>query len=200
MTKELEGFKKGPKAEIYINLLKTTLKKLSDWKMPGLDGIHSFWFEKFTFMHDRLALEMNRCLQEAQVPEWMIKGRTTLIQKDPSKGSASNNYRPITCLPMTWTISTAQIREEIYYSLTSRRLFPEEQKGCCKGFRGTEESLYVDQHILHKSKTRWKNLAMAWIVNKMAYDMVPHSWIINCLQMYRISDEVINFFEKTMKT
>ena len=25
---------------------------------------------------------MNRCLQDAQVPEWMTKGKTTSIQKD----------------------------------------------------------------------------------------------------------------------
>ena len=43
---------------------------------------------------------MNRCLQGVPVPEWMTKGKTTLIQKDPSKGIAPNNYRPITCLPM----------------------------------------------------------------------------------------------------
>ena len=45
-----------------------------------------------------------------------------------------------------------------------------------------------------------KNLAMAWIDYKTAYDMVPHSWIINSIKMYKISDEVINFIEKTMKT
>ena len=30
--------------------------------------------------------------------------------------------------------------------------------------------------------------------------MVLQSWIINCLKMYKISDEVINLIEKTMKT
>ena len=30
--------------------------------------------------------------------------------------------------------------------------------------------------------------------------MVPQSWIINCHKMYKISHEVINFIEKTMKT
>ena len=73
-------------------------KKISNWKMPG-QGIHGFWFKKFASIHDRLALEMNRCLQGAIVPDWMTKGKTTLIQKDPSKGTAPNNYRPITCLP-----------------------------------------------------------------------------------------------------
>ena len=121
----------------------------------------------------------------------MTKGRTTLIQKD---------YRPIMYLPMIWKILTAQIREEIYFSLTSLGMFPEEQKGCHKGSRGRGELLYIDQHNTNESKTRRKNLAMAWIDNKNAYDMVPQSRIIDCLKMYKISDEVINFIEKTMKT
>ena len=40
---------------------------------------------------------------------------------------------------------------------------------------------------------------MAWIDYKKAYDMIPQSWIINCLKMYKISHETINFIEKTMK-
>ena len=124
-------------------------KKISNWKTPGLNGIHGFWFKKFTSIHDR-------CLQDAQVPDWMTKGKTTLIQKDLSKGTAPNNYRPITCLPMMWKLLTAQIREEIYYSLTRRGLFPDERKGCRKGARGTVEFLYIDQHILNESKNRQK--------------------------------------------
>ena len=41
---------------------------------------------------------------------------------------------------------------------------------------------------------------MGWIDNKNAYDMVLHCWIINSLKMYKISDEVTNFIDKTMKT
>ena len=79
ITRELEGVEDGPKAEIYINLLKTTLKRMPNWKMPGHDGIHSFWFKRFTSIHNRLAQEMNRCLQGVQVPDLMAKGKTTLI-------------------------------------------------------------------------------------------------------------------------
>ena len=173
ITREIEGLEEGPKMEIHIDLLKTTLKRISNWKAPGHDGIYGFWLKKFTSIHGRLALEMNRCLQGAQVPEWMTKGKTTLIKTDPSKGTAPNNYRPITCLPIMWKILTAQIREKIYDSLTSRELFPDKQKGCCKGSRGTAVLLYIDQHDLNESKTRRKNLAMAWISYKKAYDMVP---------------------------
>ena len=58
---------------------------------------------------------MSRCLEETDVPEWMTKRNTTLIQKGPPKGTAppSNNYRPIMCQLIKWKMLTAQIREEI---------------------------------------------------------------------------------------
>ena len=91
---------------------------------------------------------MNRYLQETDIPEWMTKGKTTLIQKTPEKGTASNNYRSITSLPMMWKILTSQILE-IYNSLISRGLFTGEQKGYRKGTRETGELLYIDQNILN---------------------------------------------------
>ena len=143
---------------------------------------------------------MKRSLQGVHVPEWMTKGNTTLIKKDPCKGTVPNNYRPTTCLPMMWKIQTAQIRGKIYYSLTSHELFPDELKGCRKGSRGTAELLFIDQHILNESKTRRKNLAMARIDYKKAYDMLPQRWILHSLNMYKISHEIINFIEQIMKT
>ena len=41
---------------------------------------------------------------------------------------------------------------------------------------------------------------MARIDYKKAYDIVPQSLIINYRKMYKISDDVINFIEKTMET
>ena len=86
--------------------------------------------------------------------------RTRMDNQRKDKGTALNNYKPIMFLPMMWRILTVQIREEICDSLTNRRLFPEGQKGCCKGSRGTGDLLYIDQHILNEIKTRWKNLTM----------------------------------------
>ena len=50
-TRELDGLEEGPKMEIHVDLLKTTLKRISNWKAPGHDGIHGFWFKKFTSIH-----------------------------------------------------------------------------------------------------------------------------------------------------
>ena len=198
MTEELEGLEEVPKAEIHINWLKTTLKNIR------LENAMPWWNAWFVvheiLLHSRQTSTRNEQMPtKITLPEWMTKGKATLVQKDPSKGTAPNNHWPITCLTIMWKLLRVQIREEIYYSLTSRGLFPEEQKGCQKGSRGTVELLYIDQHILNESKTRWKNLATAWIDNKMVYDIVPQSWIISCLKMYKISHEVISFTEKTMK-
>ena len=38
--------------------------------------------------------------------------KTTVIQKESQEGTAANNYRPITCLPIMWLILTAKIRKE----------------------------------------------------------------------------------------
>ena len=37
---------------------------------------------------------------------------------------------------------------------------------------------------------RDENVAMAWISDKRAYDMVLQNWIIDCLKMYKISGAV----------
>ena len=97
-------------------------------------------------------------------------------------------------------ILTAQIREEIYYSLISHRIFTDEQKGCRMRTSGTGKLLYVDKYILNKSKTRWKNLLRARIDNKKTYDTAPQSWILHSLKMYKIPDQVLQFIEKTMQT
>ena len=88
----------------------------------------------------------------------------------------------------------------IYNSLISSRIFPDEQKGCHKRTSGTEELLCIDRLILNESKTRRENLAMTWIDCKKAYDMVLESWILHCLKMYKIPDQITQFIEKIMQT
>ena len=85
MVKELQGLEKGPKVKIHVDSPRATLKQIPNWETPGYDGIYRFWFKKFSSIHDRLAIKMNRYLEEAVIPEWMTKRKTTLIQNDPDK-------------------------------------------------------------------------------------------------------------------
>ena len=39
---------------------------------------------------------------------------------------------------------------------------------------------------------------MAWIDYKKAYDSVPHSWIVRCLDLYKVSPPIKEFLKKQM--
>ena len=56
----------------------------------------------------------------------MTFGKTVLCQKDPSKGNAVDNYRPISCLPLMWKLMTGTIAESIYNFLDVNDKLPVE--------------------------------------------------------------------------
>ena len=99
-------------------------------------------------------------------------------------------YRPITCLPLMWKSLTGVIADQIYAHLDQEMWLPEEQKGCRKGSSGSNDLLYIERAVIKKVKSRNKNLAMAWIDYKKAYDMVPHSWIIECLYLFGVAENI----------
>ena len=107
-----------------------------------------------------------------------------MLQKDKSKDNVASNYIPITCLSLLWKLLTDVIANQIYPHLDQEKLLLQEQKGSRKGSRGTNDLLYIDRAVIKEAKSRNKSLAMAWIDYKKAYDMVPHSWIIECLDLF----------------
>ena len=44
-------------------------------------------FKRFSSIHDKLAFELNRYLEEKNILEWMTEVKTTLIQNDLQKGT-----------------------------------------------------------------------------------------------------------------
>ena len=123
-----------------------------------------------------LARQLNMLIMNNDaLPEWMTVGRTSLCQKDPTKGNEVSKFRPISCLPLMWKLMTSTLANNIYVYLEETSLLPSEQKGCRRKSRGTKDQLLIDQMILRVCKRRHTNLAMAWLDYRKAYDMVPHS-------------------------
>ena len=120
--------------------------------------------------------------------------------KDKERGKAASNYRPITCLPLVWTLITGVIAEEVHGFLDINLLLSQEQKGCRRKSRGTNDLLFIDKMIMRQVKTRKRNLSMAWIDYKKAYDMVPHSWIIDCLETVGINEKNQRLLAESMKS
>ena len=174
------------------------VKRSSSWKVAGPNGVRAFWFKTFTSLHSVLATALQECLNKGHVPEWMAKGRTVLIQKDPAKGAVSSNYRPITCLRLMWKLLTGIIADKIYDHLLMNSILPYEQKGCRKGARGTKDQLLIDKVVLKEVKIFRKNVAMAYIVYRKAYDMVPHSWIFEMMEVTGVTKNVGSLSRRSM--
>ena len=166
------------------NLIRQQCKKIPTWKAQGPDGVQGYWIKKLTSLNDRIASQMDDVINNRiPVPSWMTRGRTVLCQKDHSKGNAVDNYRPISCLPLMWKLLTGVIAESMYECLERNNVLPKEQKGCRRKSRGTKDQLLIDKMILQDCKKGHKNLAMAWVDYRKAYDLVPHSWILECLEL-----------------
>ena len=119
--------------------------------------------------------------------------------KDPGKGNAVDNYRPIPCFSVMWKVFSGMLAEEIYEHLEGKNLFPHEQKGCKKKSRGTKDQLLIDKTILRNCRNRKVNLAMAWIDYRKAYDMIPHSWILECMRLTGVSKNIMQMVENSMQ-
>ena len=98
-----------------------------------------------------------------------------------------------------WKLLTGVIAEDMYTDLEKENLLPNEQKGCKRNSRGTKDQLLIDKTVLKDCRKRNTNLAMAWIDYKKAYDLVPHSWIKECLELMGIAGNVRELSEKSMK-
>ena len=59
--------------------------------------------------------------------------------------------------------------------------------------------LYIDNAVIKEVKSRNKNLAMAWIDYKKACDMVPHSWIIECLDLFGVAENIKSLLVNSME-
>ena len=68
-----------------------------------------------------------------------------------------------------------------------------------KSSRGTNDLLYIDRAVVEEFKSRNKNLAMAWIDYKEVYDMVPHSWIIECLDLFGVAEKIKSLLVNSME-
>ena len=104
-TKKAKQFKK---TKIHLDSFRVKLRKYQVGKLQVMIAYMDTGLKNSLPSNNRLAIKMNGWLEESNMPEWVAKGKTTLIQKDPQKGNtSSNNYRPITYLLIMWKCSSS---------------------------------------------------------------------------------------------
>ena len=197
--KQYEGIESQEWTDIAEIEIVAAIKKSSNWKAPGVDGIANFWIKNLSSIHKYLTHAYNDIIKRPEeCPEWLTQGVTYLLPKTEETQNPKN-YRPITCLPTMYKILTSVISERTYNFLESHDLLPREQKGCRRGSYGCKDQLLINKAIIEEVKSKKRNLTTAWIDYKKAFDSVPHSWILKSLEMHRVSPIIIRFMENSMK-
>ena len=159
-------------------------RKVPNWKCPEPDEVQGYWLKIFLALHERIETQMDDIINSRMdIPKWMTTGKTILCQKDPGEGNATDNYRPILCLPFMWKLMIGITANSVYEYLQVYKLIPVEQKGCRRNIRGTKYQLLIDKMVLNDCKKRHTNLGMTWIDYKKTYDMITHSWILENLDL-----------------
>ena len=59
--------------------------------------------------------------------------------------------------------------------------------------------MLIDKMVMKNCKRRKTSLSMIWLDYKKAYDMIPHSWIVKCLDIYNIASNITAVIKNSMK-
>ena len=84
--------KKQETIDINTASFKKILKRMPNCKSPGPDLARGFWLTNFSSLHERVRLQLKECLDSGFVPSWLTRGRTSVLQKDKSKGNVAKYY------------------------------------------------------------------------------------------------------------
>eukprot|EP00957_Ditylum_brightwellii_P052875 4009077-Ditylum_brightwellii.AAC.1 len=67
------------------------MKSLKNWKAPGPDNVHNYWFKHLPLLLDRFRYGANHALCHPELlPRWMTGGNTTLPYKKGDESVAKN--------------------------------------------------------------------------------------------------------------
>lgn len=178
--------------------INTVVLRLKNWSAPGVDGIHNYWWKAFKSTHLVLAKQFQRACEKPDIiPPYFTLGLTHMLPKtgDPED---PKNYRPITCLSTVYKILTSVVNNKIKHHLKTENILAWEQNGCKQGARGCKELLVIDSVLTKQAKRKKRNLSVAWIDYRKAFDSVPHSWLLEILKIYKIHPKVTMLLQHLM--
>ena len=165
------------------------IRKKRNWSAPGPDRITNYWWKKAYSLHEGVSSAFMSIVQhDHEYPLWFAEGKTSLI---PKAGEfSSEDQRPITCLNNMYKWFTSCMLKPMNQHLDKYALIEGEQRGAKVGCSGTIDNLLIDRMVCEDSKIKKRNLSMAWIDVKKAYDSVDHKWLVEMMAVHWFPDWV----------
>ncbi|CAH2099489.1 unnamed protein product [Euphydryas editha] len=184
--------------EITEDQVKFALRRMLNWKSPGLDKIHNYYIKYLTSVHKYLAsLFTNIVSGKEPLEEWFTTGKVILVPKNENTEDPKN-WRPIACLPSMYKLLTSVLANVLYSHCQENNIIAVEQRGCRRGARGCKDHLMVNKAILEDAHQNQRNLSMAWIDYQKAFDSVSHDWLIKVLDVYKCPSIIKRFLLMVM--
>ncbi len=90
------------------------------------------------------------------------------------------------CLNITYKMLTGALTQMLMEHVMTRKLLPPEQKALRSGCRRCLDALIEDAMLAREAQASERDLSVAWIDYRKAYDMVPHRWIRDTLRAVRM--------------
>ena len=195
---ELQQINQMEWKDLTVEERRVNMTTTANWKSPGPDRFPNFWIKQFKSLHKSMAEAYSEIIKNPkQTSDWLVEGAKNLLPKKEEKW-IPKNYRPIACLPTIFKILISVITDRLYSHLEKEAIMTSEERGGKKDCYGCRDQLLINNATLENCEKRKKNLSTAWIDYSKAFDSVPHSWILKCLQMYKIQPVLITFIEKSM--
>ena len=144
---------------------------------------------------------MNECWKvadgESDCPGWLIHGRTVMIPKEGCVGEPEQ-FRPITCLNTTYKLLTGAASKVLMHHADRFQLLPVEQKALRKGRRGCLDALAIDLAVIKERKDKEKDMSVAWLDFRKAYDLVLHRVILDTVKSCKAPRWIQNLLRTVM--
>ena len=135
-------------------------------------------------MHEDVKISFKGISESLQAyPEWFAQGKSSLIPK-PGEFS-SENQRPITCLNTGYKWFTSCVLDPMDYHLDYYDLVEMQQRGAKAKCSGTTDNLMIDRMVTLDCHRHKRNLSVAWIDVRKAFDSVDHGWLKKILRINR---------------
>jgi len=198
--KRVEGVPQMEPVNISVDNIKEIVQSLGNWKAPGIDRIQAYWWKHLTSTHETLATQFTEALQNPTlIPNYFTHGITYMLPKS-NNTEDPKNFRPITCLPVIYKIFTSAVEKAISRHLKRHSVLAREQNGSRKGSRGSTEWLIIDSIVGRQACRNKRNISVAWIDYRKAFDSVPHSWLLRTMEIYKICPSIIATIKHLMGT
>ena len=132
------------------------LGRMKNWKAPGRDKLHGYWWKCFPLFRERVGVALWAVTRNpTQIPAWIVHGRTVLIPKEGCEGRPEQ-FRPITCLNTQYKLLTAILSEVLHSHVNDNGLLPVQQRALMRKHRGCHDALLADQMMTEDARLRKK--------------------------------------------